>query len=251
MVLCGDDRMLQVCDNLSKEYHVVGACDVHALTICSEDMDVLVLPVKGADEMGHVQGFEIERTFWENLAPSVKVFSGMRTTFLEDIPQRKHYYMEDEGVINDNAILTAEGVLNELIGCCARSIYDVTIDVIGYGHCGKVIYEILRNLQLCVRVIRRDCKEDVVFKKIEHWNDCGDIIINTSIQNVMDEKRMIRWTKKPVIIDIATPDVIDVKCAQRLGIHVIKAGNLPGRFASISAGNIIAEYIRGKLNYEG
>ena len=43
-------------------------------------------------------------------------------------------------------------------------------------------------------------------------------------------------------------DLIDLHTAHEEGITVIKAHNLPGRFACISAGNIIAECIRGKLN---
>ena len=58
--------------------------------------------------------------------------------------------------------------------------------------------------------------------------------------------RMRSWKNKPVIIDISTPDLIDLKAAHEEGITVIKAGNLPGRFACISAGNIIAECIRGE-----
>lgn len=247
VVLCCDERMLQVSDNLSNDIDVVGVCNMEQLRLYRDTMDVLVLPVKGVDDEGHVKGFPIDQCFWSTLNQEVIIFSGLRTLFLTNLTNKVHYYMEDETVIHENAILTAEGVLNELIGCCQRSIYDVTIDVIGYGHCGKVIFEMLNNLQLQVRMIRRVCKEDEFFVSLDHWDVCGDVIINTSIQNVMDEKRMNCWDKKPVIIDIATPNVIDTACAQCLGIKVIKAGNLPGRFASVTAGNIIADFIRGKI----
>lgn len=74
------------------------------------------------------------------------------------------------------------------------------------------------------------------------------VIIHTATGVMIAPSRMRSWKNKPVIIDISTPDLIDLKAAHEEGITVIKAGNLPGRFACISAGNIIAECIRGKLN---
>lgn len=249
-VICNDDRMVQVRDNLLHDFCTMEVHNVFDLKLCEKEMDVLVLPVKGVDEQGHLKDIVVDDEFWKHLKPDVQIFCGLRCAFLDALPYDVHYYMEDEGVIRENAILTAEGVLNELIASCARSIYDIQVDVIGYGNCGKVIYEMLHNLQVNTRVIRRECKEEGDFITIDHWDSCGDVIINTSVQKVMDCARMHSWKKKPVIIDIATPDVIDLLAAKALAIPVIKAGNLPGRFASISAGNIIAEYIRGKVNYE-
>lgn len=249
-VICCDDRMVQVRDNLLKDFCTLGIVDLHDLEQYKEEIDVLVLPVKGVDNNGVIHSEKMSSEFWQSLKQDIKIFCGMRNTFLDALPYTVDYYMEDKEVIHDNAILTAEGVLNELIGCCPRSIYDICVDIIGYGNCGKVIYNMLNNLHVNARVIRRDCIEEGDFIKLENWIDCGDVIINTSIQKVMDGERMHAWKKKPIIIDIATPDVIETHCAKQLGIQVIKAGNLPGRYASISAGNIIAEYIRGQLNHE-
>ena len=144
--------------------------------------------------------------------------------------------------------MTAEGVLNELISCICKSIYDIQVDIVGYGHCGQVIYDMLKNLHVRVRIIRRDCKKEGDFLPVRDWETCGDVIIHTATGVMIAPSRMRSWKNKPVIIDISTPDLIDLKAAHEEGITVIKAGNLPGRFACISAGNIIAECIRGKLN---
>lgn len=247
VVFCCDDRMLQVCDNLQRDHCVIEVQNEEDLMCCRGSVDAIILPVKGVDVQGCVGGMRPPCAFWEGISPDTTIFSGMQTPFLESLTCTKQYYMEDAGVIGMNAILTAEGVLNELIGCCPRSLYDLEVDVVGYGNCGKVIYEMLQNLHVSVRMIRRVCQECKHCIALSDWKSCGDIIINTSMYCVMDQERMCGWHKKPVIIDIATPDVIDASCAQHLGIRIIKAGNLPGRFASISAGNIIADYIRGKL----
>lgn len=252
-VLYSDDRMEHVGNVLGELFDVLQINEsTDFLTLPC--VDAIVFPVKGVDDFGYVQLRDtrvyIPSRFWSMMEKNTILFCGIKNNFLEKLPQQKLYYMKDPQVIHDNAILTAEGVLNELIGCSNRSIYDLQVDIIGYGNCGKVIYEMLHNLQVKVRVIRRECERKDDFLPMEEWGQCGDVIINTSVQKVMDEQRMSVWEKKPIIIDIATPDVIDVKAASKWNIKVLKAANLPGRFACITAGDIIAEYIRGKLKNE-
>lgn len=251
-VICADDRLLQVSDNLSKDFTVIriyGDTDFLALPT----LDAIVFPVRGPDEFGYLtigeDSVKLPSSFWKLQDKNMLVFCGMRNAYLEQEIQPKQYYMEDQEVISANAVLTAEGVLNQLIGCICKSLYDIQVDVIGYGNCGKVICDMLSNLHVDVRAVRRECENTGSFIRIDDWKECGDVIINTSHQKLMDEKRMSSWKKKPVILDIATPDVIDLTAAKALGIRVIKAGNLPGRFACISAGNIIADHIRGKLTH--
>lgn len=249
-VVCIDERMEQIASNLQKDH------ETHCLRNEKDfenhsQFQVLVLPIKGVNKKGNINFFEskieVHPNFWKQLKTDTKIFCGCKNIFLEHLPQTKTYYMESPKVIHDNAILTAEGVLNQIIECNMHSIYDVNIDIIGYGNCGRVIYEMLNNLQTNVRVVRRECTENAHFIRSENWHQCGDIIINTSHQNLMDANRMKDWKKGVVIIDIATPDVIDLFAAEMYGIKVIKAANLPARYASISAGNIVAEFIRGEL----
>lgn len=249
-VFCNEDRMLQVCDNLSKDYQIM---------ICNEETDyenqpaydAIVFPIKGVYENGMIdfldKKIQLSDSFFQRQKKECIYFCGMKNEYLERLPQAKIYYMQEEKVIRDNAILTAEGVLHELINCVRKSIYDITIDIIGYGQCGKVIYQMLKNLQLNVRVIRRDCKLEDDFIPLSAWNNCGDVLVHTATGSILDKERIQSWKNKPIIIDIATPDVIDIKTAKEEGIVVLKAKNLPGRFASISAGNIIADFIRETL----
>ena len=148
--------------------------------------------------------------------------------------------------IEDISILLTEPFM-AVADALAKSLYDIQIDIIGYGHCGKAIYRMLKSLDVKVRVIRRDCIEDDTFMTTKHWKQCGDVIINTSIEKLMDADLMRSWKNAPLIIDIATPDVVDKQCAKELGIPYQKEGNLPGRFCAESAGKIIADYVRGKL----
>ena len=77
---------------------------------------------------------------------------------------------------------------------------------------------------------------------------CHEVIINTSISKLIDRELLERWSQKPLIIDIATPDVIDYAAALSMGVRVIKAGNLPEMIAYESSGKCISEFVRGKLH---
>lgn len=249
-VVCSDDRMLFVYKKLHA-YMNVFMIDEETDLLALPHLDALILPVKGIDADGYISirdtRVHVPSMFW-TIQKDVNIFSGIPCEYLQRLTQEKDYYMTDQHVIEENAILTAEGVLHLLITSISKSLYDIQVDVLGYGNCGKAIYRMLKDLDVNVRVIRRDCIEDAVFHKLSNWDQCGDVIVTTSIQKVIDEGRMMQWKKAPLIIDIATPDVVDIAAAKRLGIKVIKAGNLPGRFCAESAGRIIADYVRGKLN---
>lgn len=250
-IVSSDNRLQQVYKNLSMDFKTVlidETTDFNAIV----DIDVLVFPVKGCDALGYLsfgeKQIKIPSLFWTQLDPNARIITGMRNQFLDKQKQPKLYYMEDKNVVRENALLTTEGILALLIEHTKRSIFELKIDIIGYGNCGKSIYEVFRNLGLQVRVLRRECKHTKEFCPLANWMQCGDVIINTSVQCVIDKERIHTWEKKPLIIDIATPDVIDTRTAKEVGITVLKAGNLPGRFASESAGDIIADFVRGKLN---
>lgn len=251
-VVCSDDRMLYVSKNICSSCNLI-MIDENTDFLTLPALDYLVLPVRGIDELGYltIRGKQVKvpSMFWK-MQKDVVIFSGLSTSYLESLPFKKYYYMKDDTVVKENAILTAEGVLLLLISSIDKSLYDISVDVIGYGNCGKAIVTMLQGLDVKVRVIRRFCEEDETFMTIEHWEQCADVVVNTSIQRVMVEERMEKWEKKPLVIDIATPDVVDEAACRRLSIPFIKALNLPGRFCAESAGRIIACYVRGIVHEE-
>lgn len=248
-VVCSDDRMLFVYKKLHM-YKEVIAIDETTDFLTLPRLDALVLPVKGIDEDGYLRIREhrihVPAMFWR-IQKEMLIFCGMPCTYVKTLPQRKDYYLEAQHVIEENAMLTVEGVLYLLISSISKSLYDIDVDIIGYGNCGKAIHHMLGNLDVKTRVIRRECKEDQNFIKISSWNDCADVIVNTSIQKVIEEKHILTWSKRPIVIDIATPDVVDQALLKAYDMTFIKAPNLPGRFCAESAGRIIADYVRGKL----
>lgn len=250
-IVNSDQRMQEVYFELAKDHEMIL---INEFTNFDrfDGADALVLPVKGLTSTGslYASGKELvlPHSFWEQMK-HVPIFTGIPQAYVKEFPC-VYYYMQDEAVRRANAGYTAEGTLFLLIDNTGKAIQEQTVDVIGYGMCGKEIVTWLQALQIKTRVIRRDCETKDGFYTCKQYQNmqCGDVIINTSISPLLDQSLMSSWDKKPLIIDIATPDVIDYNAAMRLGIRVIKAGNLPNMVAYESAGRLIAQYVRGKLH---
>lgn len=247
-----DQRMQEVYFSLSHDYETIAINEFTAFDRF-DGADALVLPVKGLTATGslYIAGKELAfpSSFWKKMR-DVPIFTGIKQDFLNDFPH-VHYYMEDPQMKAQNAVYTAEGTLYLLMDHTGRSIKDLRVDVIGYGLCGKEMVSWLNALHIPTRIVRRTCMGEAHCISVEEYRhiECGDVIINTSIAPVVDRDLLNCWKKKPLIIDIATPDVIDYDTALSLGIRVIKAGNLPAQVAYESAGKGIADYVRGKLDW--
>ncbi len=251
-VVNSDRRMQAVYFALSHDFETVA---INAFTDFDHfaGADALVLPIKGLTATGSLytgkEELVLPASFWEQMR-NARIFAGITQEFLSDFND-VHYYMEDDTIKKRNALYTAEGVLYLLIDHTGSCIRDLHVDVIGYGLCGREITAWLRALGVTVRIVRRVCAQEEACISVEEYRHvpCGDVIINTSIAPLLDRTLLESWNTKPLIIDIATPDVIDYDAALHLGIRVVKAGNLPAQFAYESAGHLIADYVRGNLDW--
>lgn len=247
-----DQRMQAVYFALAHDYEMIALNEFTAFDRF-DGADALVLPVKGLTASGNLSSEGKDLTFpsgfWQKMREA-EIFTGIRQPFLNGFPH-VHYYMEDPQLRAHNAVYTAEGVLYLLMDHTGKSIKDLEVDVIGYGLCGREIVSWLNDLHIPTRIVRRACAGEAHCISAEAYRheECGDVIINTAIGPLIDRELIQRWKKKPLIIDIATPDVIDYGAALTHGIRVIKAGNLPAQVAYESAGRRIADYVRGNLDW--
>lgn len=250
-VVNSDRRMQEVYFQLAKDNEALLINEFTDFQKIAE-IDALVLPVKGLTSTGSLysSGKElyIPEAFWSSIREK-PIFTGIRPAFLKDFPN-VYYYMEDDVLKQQNAVYTAEGTLYLMMDHTSKSIKDISVDVIGYGVCGKEIVRWLRALGIPYRIVRRSCEKSDTLISVEEYRKtaCHEVIINTSISKVIDRELLERWSQKPLIIDIATPDVIDYAAALSMGVRVIKAGNLPEMIAYESSGKCISEFVRGKLH---
>ena len=75
------------------------------------------------------------------------------------------------------------------------------------------------------------------------------LVVNTVPSTVLSENELVKLKHDTVLIEIASPPYgIDFDSAKRLGIKVIKAPSLPGRYFPVEAGEVIAKTIIKELN---
>lgn len=246
-----DQRMKHICRYLCPIFHTL-SLDMNIDPSMINEIDVLVLPMNGLDNNGRFpDSFPINfnNEFWQMLRKETIIFYGTKHVFLEQLPQKKYYYLENEDVVKQNSILTAEGVLYLLMKHTNESLKDLNVDIIGYGNCGSEIYEMLTNLNVNCRVIRRAESKRTNFITIQEYlhTKSNKIIINTAPINCISNEYLKKNKQCKCMIDIASGNTIDLNYANELGIDAIKAGNLPVTIAPKSAGKILADFIKGVL----
>ncbi len=170
-------------------------------------------------------------------------------------------YFDIEELKIRNSMLTSEGAL-----CIAMNTLEVSIAgsksaVIGYGRLGKALAPMLKNMGSDVTVaarrssdiawaaaygfntlkIRLDCDGVSTLKKLGQGYD---VIFNTVPSWVLDGRVLSGFSRETLIIDLASaPGGVDPSAAKEAGINVITALSIPGKYAPISAGQLIGEYI--------
>lgn len=156
-----------------------------------------------------------------------------------------YYYMRDEEVAKKNAYLTAAGMLSFLL----EREYDyqeIVVDVIGYGKCGKAIYELLKAMKMQVRMIRREAFYPFISMNEYRNMKKGNVIINTSPYN---ECKKEDFNDTCCIIDISSEKCFS-KDWEDEKMNIIYPGSLPNMYAPYSCAKLIADYVKGKCYEE-
>ncbi|MBE6114165.1 MAG: hypothetical protein E7191_03715 [Erysipelotrichaceae bacterium] len=221
--------------------------------------DVLVLPIKGCNERYevslHTGTLQLDQYFKQY--PDIRIFTGIPNRYLDTLAVPVIYLMEIEEVVLQNAVLTAQGVLAEVIRYMDIPLRQLEVDIIGYGRCGKEIVELLSPITSCIRVIVKENRVSEIRTNIanevlsyEQWCDMTPsmLIINTAPSKVITQEIMQRWHTSPIILDIASsPGGVDYPYAISQNIQAILLPSLPSIYSPISAGKILADAIYKEL----
>ena len=177
-------------------------------------------------------------------------------------------YFENEDFQIKNAILSAEGAIYTAMNLIERSIFASKIAVVGFGRIGKLLSLKLKNLGADVTVFARK-PSDVAWgeslgyaaKQIKYTNGLSslsqlsenyDVIFNTVPNWIFDEHVASEIPSETLIIDLASPPFgIDEKLVQKYNLNYIKASGIPGKYAPVSAGDIIGQTVTLILEKEG
>ena len=247
-------------DGLENKMKIISFGGGERLSFCREylsDMDgdikeLILLPipstkdnirVKGTDtplgevvdmagEGSAVCGYGLPREMTEALLrKGASVFDGMRS----------------EDFLVENAVLTVDGALGELLTSFSRAPRDLAVGVIGYGRIGKRLLSSLLFLGARVRLYTRCAavrmtlgEEGIETEEFKPDSDYGglDVLINTAPCRVLGEQGIRECEKRGLrILDLASGECFPPSSA------VKKLASVPEAFYPRSAGALYGKYI--------
>lgn len=174
-------------------------------------------------------------------------------------------YFTSEELQQKNALPTAEGALMILMEKLPRIIRGAKIAVVGYGRVGQALAQLLVSVGAEVTVTAR--RREMLAKA--EGCGCQTILIennasllplaagyhaicNTVPHCLFDDGILRVLCRDTLLMELASsPGGIDAKAAQKHNVSVIYALSLPGKYAPVTAGEIIADTVLSKLYEEG
>lgn len=170
-------------------------------------------------------------------------------------------FKEEEFLIL-NAIPTAEGAIQIAMGQLSTTIHNSKIMILGYGKVGKALSQLVHNMGAITYVAARDTGDlawienfkynPIKFKDINKHLSNMDVIFNTVPELVLTKDKLRNLRGDILIIDLASkPGGVDFKVAEELGLNVIHALAIPGKYAPVTAANIIKKTIYNIIEERG
>ena len=193
------------------------------------------------------------------------LFGGkLPTDFCTDLAQRgisvtDYYGREDVQVAN--AHITAEGALMYAMTETERTLHGAKVAVIGYGRIGHFLSSLLLSLGADVTVLARR-EESLAWARCEGAKTAKiskdsisslssgyDIIFNTVPYPLIGAEVIYRMKPDTLLVELASsPGGFDAAAARRSAVKIIWASSIPGKYAPVSAGNIIADAVLSVLS---
>ena len=182
-----------------------------------------------------------------------RIFCGMAQNLPETAAWKRlpvvDYYKNEELLV-ENARITAEGALFEAMRALPGTLYDARCLVAGFGRIGKALAVMLRGLGAQVVVAARKPEDRALARTlgvqttpfVPELPPC-DVVFNTAPQPVFTAavplprgtKLYIELASRPGLLPEGDP----------MGVQVIAADSLPGKYAPRAAGRAIAAVLLG------
>ena len=259
------------CFGISGEYLPGGANVVSNLKDAFDGASAVILPLPISGDGVHLscplmkKGNvpEIREIF--KLSSDVPMYGGRLSPQIRKLAEEFHVtitdYFDLEELKIRNSVLASEGALSIAMNRLDVSVFGSKSAVIGYGRLGKTLAPMLKSLGSRVTVAARK-STDLAWAaaygfetlKIGYSEEkrstltalCRgyDVIFNTAPHWLFNEDVLRFFSSKTIIVDLASaPGGVDPEAAQKHGIEVIPALSLPGKYAPVSAGELIGEYL--------
>lgn len=248
LVLGTDMRMKVLAKNLSNEHRTVYYKN---LAVWDEELNRTVLEFHPDFVVLPIHPLLVEVPLVLGLSNAV-IFAGKLNDEWREILKENdiHYYLEDEGFIWHNAVLTAEAFLSSFYNT-KRAILGKKFVITGFGRVAKMVAHTLRSMgaEICIAVRSNvQLNEAKAFRyEAVDLNEVGEIdgdfFINTIPAKWLDEQ----YNKKisMPIFDLASYPGCLQEGINRKQYELLPA--LPGKFFPEDAGNVLYESIVEQL----
>lgn len=191
-------------------------------------------------------------------SPAVRALAEERGLTLFD-------YFKSEELQLKNALPTAEGAVSILMRECPRTVSGLSVGVTGFGRVSRALVRLLLAMNAKVTVAARkraDIEEATAMgcktvhltggRSLSALCESTEIIFNTVPHWIFSADILSEMPRNSLIIDLASaPGGVDASAAGANGIRVIWALSLPGKYAPVTAGEIIAETLLSYMREEG
>jgi len=260
-----------ICFGIDKEFLPEGAETCLCLKETIRDASAVILPLPMSGDGIHVScplqkcGEAPEIRDVLRLSKGLPIYGGRLSPQIkksaDEIGVGITDYFDLEELKIRNSVLASEGALSIAMNRLDVAIFGSKSAVIGYGRLGKTLAPMLKALGSRVTVAARK-STDLAWAaaygfetlKIGYNADkrstltslcqCYDVIFNTAPHWLFDEAVLSEFSTKTIIVDLASaPGGVDPVAAKKYGIEVIPALSLPGKYAPVSAGELIGEYL--------
>lgn len=249
----GDERQLYLADYISDLGFKVSLSYMGGTASPQWDADVLILPLPVSRD-----GVTLNTPLAKEQLPLSEIRTHFKGRLLfggklpkELFPDGIDYFAAEE-VTLANAALTAEGALALAIEQTPFSLLHQPVLVLGAGRIGQLLALRLAALGANVTVAARRAEslalcealgvegrfyEDLPYGKFR-------LVLNTVPARVLCEEALVRLPEDALLIELASaPGGFDPHVAERLGLRILPAPGLPGRFMPESAARCIGKFI--------
>ena len=157
-----------------------------------------------------------------------------------------------------NAAVTAEGALAELMTKSDATLWRSRVLLCGWGRIARLMAPRLLALgaQVCVAARRSDARaeagalgaESCDFAALEERIGGFAYIVNTVPARVLDDAALCAAADGALLLELASaPGGFDRTLAENIGLRVLSAPGLPGRYAPRRAAEVLCEAIYASL----
>ena len=256
--ILNDDKRL----NDTMLYLIKQNCILYDSFLSKKDLDFILFGYNGLNEHYETTSprnyCKLTEDFFKNLPATLSIYTVKKNETLKKLQEKYGFgyeaLMDDETFVDENAWLTAEGLIGEILQHRPYQLSQSKIIVIGYGHCGQAIAELLCGFHVEIYIKEIDPKKQARVLKdgfqLVSEDDIielkPDIIITTAIHS-LDLKAIQHLPKETYYFDITS---FPYGFNHRLNLkHDYLLNNIPASYGYKTIGKKIGQWIERRQNH--